>query len=44
MEPNSIQSENKLLENVDFLHYTNDLNAEKMNVAEEFKLKIVIKV
>ena len=43
MEPNIIQIEKELVENIELLHYITDLNAEKMNVAEEFKLKMVIK-
>jgi hypothetical protein len=43
MEPNIIQIEKELVENVELLHFINDLNAEKMNVTEEFKLKMVIK-
>ena len=32
MEPNIIQIEKELVENVELLHFINDLNAEKMNV------------
>ncbi len=43
MEPNSIKIEKEFVENIEFLHSLMDLNTEKMNVSEEFKLKMVIK-
>lgn len=43
MEPNSIQIEKEFVEDIEYLHYLMDINTEKMNVSEEFKLKMVIK-
>jgi len=43
MESDIIQIDKQLAEKVEFLHYVNDLNAEKMNVALEFKVKMMIK-
>ncbi len=39
MEPNIIHIDKQLAEYVEFIHYLNDLNFEKMNVGEEIKLK-----
>ena len=43
MEPNSIHIEKEFVEDIEFLHCLMDLNTEKMNMSEEFKLKMVIK-
>jgi hypothetical protein len=43
MEPDIIQIDKQLAEKIEFLHYINDLNAEKMNVGMEFKMKMMIK-
>jgi hypothetical protein len=43
MEPNSIHIEKEFVEDIEFLHCLMDLITEKMNMSEEFKLKMVIK-
>ena len=43
MESDIIQIDKQLAEKVEFLHYVYDLNAEKMNVGLEFKVKMMIK-
>lgn len=44
MEPDIIQIDKQLAEKVEFLHYVEDLNAEKMNVGQEVKVKQMIKM
>ena len=44
MESDIIQIDKQLAEKIEFLHYVNDLNAEKMNVGLEFKVKWMIKI
>jgi len=39
MDPNIIHIEKLLAEYIEFIHYINDLNCEKMNIGEEIKLK-----
>ena len=39
MEPNIIRIEKQVAENIELYHYLIDLNAEKMNVGEEIRLK-----
>lgn len=44
MEPDIIQIDKQLAEKLEFLHYVEDLNAEKMNVGQEVKVKQMIKM
>lgn len=44
METDIIQIDKQLAEKLEFLHYIEDLNAEKMNVGQEIKVKQMMKV
>jgi len=43
MDPNIIHIDKQLVEYIEFIHYINDLNCEKMNIGEEIKLKEICK-
>ena len=44
METDIIQIDKQLAKKVEFLHYVEDLNAEKINVGQEIKTKQMMKV
>lgn len=44
MEADIIQIDKQMAEKLEFLHYVEDLNAEKMNVGQEIKTKQMMKV
>jgi hypothetical protein len=44
MEADIIQIDKQMADKLEFLHYVEDLNAEKINVGQEVKTKLMMKV